>query len=77
MVFEMVMEEPMKFLSAVASLLAGVGATNWLVIEVFSVDLVQVVSMGSAGVASLIYVLAGLAGLGILSRAVSRLAEFY
>lgn len=60
-------------LGAFASILAGVGAANWLFIELFETDVVQLLSMGSDPLATLIYVLAGVAGLGAISSGVQML----
>lgn len=60
-------------LDAAATILAGVGAANWLFVELFETDVVQLVSMGSDPFATLIYVLAGVAGLGAIASGLSML----
>lgn len=60
------MEAIKQNLSAIATILAGVGATNLLVGELFTFDLVALVSMGSPTMTTVINVLAGLVGIGAI-----------
>lgn len=62
-------------LGAVLMTLAGIGAVNWLLIEVMGTDLVQVLSMGNAQLATALYVLAGVGGIPVLLRGLQKLMD--
>lgn len=53
-------------LAALTTVLAGIGAFNWIPVQFFDVNLVSMLSMGVEPVSMLIYGLAGVGGAGAI-----------
>ena len=60
------MNKTFNVFSVIALVLTIVGALNWLLIGIFDFNLVTWVTMGTAWIASVIYILVGIAGIFML-----------